>query len=85
MLKKCSCGEVFNSYKDIKEPIAINELGFWFNCQCGSTLLIEEPEIPIVTPCDTKKTDVIYLDAKTFEVTEVVRKGKVIYETTTDN
>jgi hypothetical protein len=35
--KKCSCGKRFLS---LPENHKKNELGYWFNCSCGSTLLV---------------------------------------------
>ena len=45
-MKKCAtCGAVHNEPTKDKQE---NELGIWFNCYCGSTLLIRNPnyEIP---------------------------------------
>lgn len=36
--KKCSCGIVHNLLPSIGK---INRVGIWFNCHCGSTLLIK--------------------------------------------
>lgn len=42
MIKKCNCCERKHEVKNcIRNAYALTDWGYWFNCQCGSTLLIQ--------------------------------------------
>lgn len=81
MRKVCTCGKIYNGYNSVTEPLGINELGFWFNCdRCKTTLLYEE--ISYIAPCDMAKDDTIVVENDA--IVKILRQGlREVYNATT--
>ncbi len=74
-MKTCSCGKTF----DVLPGNTIkNELGYWFNCDCNSTLFI--PSIEVIKKQLAKHPDIAHLSITTWDDVNKMEKEYNVME-----